>query len=252
MYHSVTFGTKNTWDDWHIIPTTRPIFKPPPLKEKILEIPGGDGIIDLSESLTGYPVYGNREGSMEFVVMNGYGEWFERYSDIMDYLHGQRMTVVLEDDIGYSYSGRFKVNDWKSSANYSSIVIDYSVEPYKWSRFSSIDEWLWNTFNFSSGIITTAMFKNIPVTTVEISRTYEHNLLGRAPVCPSFIVDTTSQSGVNVRFINTSMNIDVTKLVPDGTSQIPEFLFYGGTVNLRMSSVSGTGTVSLDFRQGRL
>ena len=28
MYHSITIGDKNTWDDWHLIPATRPLFHP--------------------------------------------------------------------------------------------------------------------------------------------------------------------------------------------------------------------------------
>ena len=72
MYHSINFGNKNTWDDWKIVPASRPVFKSPALKKKTIEIPGADGFIDLSESLTGYPVYSNREGSFEFVVMNDF------------------------------------------------------------------------------------------------------------------------------------------------------------------------------------
>ena len=75
MYHSITFGDKNTWDNWHIVPTSRPVFNPPKQKTKFLEIEGGNSLIDLSEALTGYPLYDNREGSFEFVVMNDYKEW---------------------------------------------------------------------------------------------------------------------------------------------------------------------------------
>ena len=74
MYHSVTFGDKNTWDDWRLVPASRPVFNPPAQKVKTLEIPGGDGVIDLSQSLTGYPVYQNRTGSIEFIVMNDFSQ----------------------------------------------------------------------------------------------------------------------------------------------------------------------------------
>ena len=98
MYHSITFGDKNTWDDWHLVPTSRPLFNPPPPKVKTLDIPGGDSLVDLSTSLTGYPVYGNREGSVEFMAENGFRAWQDLYSDIMDYLHGRTMRAILEDD----------------------------------------------------------------------------------------------------------------------------------------------------------
>ena len=66
MYHSITFGSKNTWEDWHLVPTSRPLFLPPKQKKSITDIPGGDGVLDMSEALTGYPVFNNREGSFEF------------------------------------------------------------------------------------------------------------------------------------------------------------------------------------------
>ena len=98
MYHSITFGEKNTWDDWHLVPTSRPVFHPPAQKVKTIDVPGGDGVIDLSRALTGYPVYQNRTGSFEFIVPNGFEPWeagrieqtpwHSVYSDIMDYLHG--------------------------------------------------------------------------------------------------------------------------------------------------------------------
>ena len=175
MYHSITFGEKNTWDDWHLVPTSLPVFNPPAQKVKTIDIPGGDGVIDLSQALTGYPVFQNRTGSFEFIVPNGFepwesgrieqAPWHSVYSEIMDYLHGQSLRAILEDDPEYFYEGRFTVNSWKSPKDWSRITIDYSVGPYKWSVLSSIDDWLWDPFNFQNGVIRAAIFKNISVTT---------------------------------------------------------------------------------------
>lgn len=60
MYHSITIGDKNTWDDWHLIPATRPLFNPPTVKENMVNIPGGDGVLDLTASLAGRPTYNNQ------------------------------------------------------------------------------------------------------------------------------------------------------------------------------------------------
>ena len=253
MYHSITFGEKNTWDDWRLVPSSRPVFNPPAQKVKTLDIPGGDGVIDLSQALTGYPVYQNRTGSIEFIVMNGFRPWHMAYSDIMDYLHGQTMRAVLEDDPEYFYEGRFTVNAWKSEKDWSRITIDYSVGPYKWSVLSSLDDWLWDPFNFQNGVIRTALFKDIAVTTDVKSRKLDAALFGRAPVCPRFDVSSTAGRGVYVRFVNSQLGIDISKLLPDGTIQIPEFVFFGTQdTTIYLWCDSGTGTVSIDFRQGRL
>ena len=253
MYHSVTFGEKNTWDDWRLVPSSRPVFNPPAQKVKTLDIPGGDGVIDLSQALTGYPVYQNRTGSIEFIVMNDFKPWHMAYSDIMDYLHGQSMKAVLEDDPEYFYEGRFTVNAWKSEKDWSRIVIDYDVGPYKWSVLSSIDDWLWDPFNFQNGVIRSMLFKNIAVSTKTLTRRLDAALFGRAPICPSFIVSTTARRGVHIRFVNPQLGLDETKLLPEGRSQIPEFVFFGDQgATMYLWCDSGTGTVSVDFRQGRL
>ncbi len=152
MYHSITFGDKNTWDDWHLIPKTRPVFNPPEVKTHYVEIPGGDGVIDLTAALTGRPMFGNRTGSFEFYADNEFKSWVHIYSQILGYLHGQKMRAILEDDSKFYYEGRFSVNAWKSEAARSSIVIDYNVGPYKKMIQSPTDDWIWDTFNFETDI----------------------------------------------------------------------------------------------------
>lgn len=144
-YHSMTFynarfGYKNTWDDWHLIPSSRPVFSPPKMKTDIIELEGADGVIDLSTALTGFPTYSNREGSFEFIVVNDYGNWKDRYSEIMNYLHGRTMQVVLEDDPDYYYEGLFTVDEWDSQndGTWSNITINYNVKPYKISNTQTV------------------------------------------------------------------------------------------------------------------
>ena len=146
---------KNTWDDWHLIPASRPLIAPPIVKTNYIEIPGTDSVLDATDIHTGYPLYNNREGSNEFYVMNGYGDWASRYSEIMNYLQGRKMKVVLEDDPGFYYEGRCSVNEWRSEKDWSKIVIDYNVYPYKLESIIPGDTgwWLWDPFSFEDGVI---------------------------------------------------------------------------------------------------
>lgn len=133
-YHSITFGDKNTWDDWHLIPSSRPEFAAPNGRNIWADIPGHEANgLDISEILTEAPTYENRKGSFQFIVANGYGDWNERYDEIREYLHGKVMKVVLDDEIEsqYYYEGRFEVKPWNSGKNWSTITIDYDVGPYK-------------------------------------------------------------------------------------------------------------------------
>lgn len=189
-----TYRGKNTWDDWHLIPSTRPLFNPPSPKNNFMDIPGANGTVDLSDILSNkYPVYNDRTGTIEFYVMNGYKEWFRAYSDIMNFCHGEKCKLILEDDPAYFYRGRVSVNAWKSEKDWSKIVLDYQVEPFKFELYSSVDRWEWDPFSFIDGIITngddwnngiivdgTAVEKRIPVQ--------------RMPVCPEFTFKCLSNS----------------------------------------------------------
>lgn len=132
MYHSITFGDKNTWDDWHLIPSSRPVINPPSKKKNIVDIPGADGSLDLSDVVSGGPVFENRSGSIEFIAENGFRSWNELYSEIMNYLHGKKTKMILEDDPDYYYDGAFDVSNWNSGSQYSTITIEYDVKPYKY------------------------------------------------------------------------------------------------------------------------
>ena len=67
---------KNTWKDWRLIPLTPPIFSQPPLKESYLDIPGMNGLIDLSFSFGPNQLYSNRTGSFEFYAILKFVEKF--------------------------------------------------------------------------------------------------------------------------------------------------------------------------------
>lgn len=228
MYHSITFGDKNTWDDWHLVPSSRPVFDPPAPKEKYLDIPGGDGAIDLSESLTGYPVYQNRTGSLEFIVMNDYWQWQEAYSAICDYLHGQSMRAVMEDDPAYYYEGRFKVSKWKSDKYYSTITIDYNVSPYKKRTEPAVI--------------------SLSVGTAYTPCTITQEMYGRAPSSPQLTIQTIDGADMTLHFVNTRLGISVTKTVSSGTQTVPDIVLYGESVTL--SAKVPDGDISLNDANG--
>lgn len=171
MYHSITFTDKsedelnagsftptstglllngvNTWDEWHLIPSSRPDIAMPGVSEKFLEIPGRDGSIDLSEWLAGRVTYSDREGSLEFYHQNGYEDYETVRRAMAMYFHGRVLKMVLEDDPGYYYQGRFKFNGWKSDPSHSKVVIDYRLAPYKWDVLPRIKptDWPFDTFS---------------------------------------------------------------------------------------------------------
>lgn len=143
MYYSIDFGDfdtngdfvsqANTWEDWHLIPSSRPTIVTPQPKTNFVKIPGRQGTLDLSNYLHGdRPIYGIRTGSIEFYVMNGYENWMDIRRKMATVLHGKRIKMVLEDEPDYYYEGRFKFSQWNSEPNFSKVSIEYQLNPFKY------------------------------------------------------------------------------------------------------------------------
>lgn len=144
--HSVNFSrylpdtptvltTKNTYDDWQLIPSEKPNIKMPEVKTAYVELPGVDGNIDLSETLAGRVLYGMRSGNLTFYV-DGWStraNWYTLTSEIANFLHGQQVRLVLEDDPNWYFIGRVSIDEIQTSEYYNRIVLAYNLRPYKYS-----------------------------------------------------------------------------------------------------------------------
>lgn len=141
-------NTRHTSLDWFLVPTERPSIDKATVKEHYIDIPGVNGGLDLTESLTGFPLYNYIEGSFEFNILNerklptldNYNNlikektlsWEFLNRDIRAFLNGKRRYMMLEDDPSWYYEGRFTVEKYNSSEESNSkIVISYKVYPYK-------------------------------------------------------------------------------------------------------------------------
>lgn len=261
MYHSITFGDKNTWNDWCLIPETEPIIAPPSQKTNFIDIPGADGSLDMSEVLTGYPIYNDREGTLSFIAMNKNAsstpecnpfKFRDLVATISDYLHGKKLKMVLEDDNEHYYEGRFYLESANADNAFNKIGIKYRVGPYKWTVKSTIDDWEWDPFNFETGVISSSVLKNIAVTTTQKAIHFTRTLIGSAPVVPKFVVSATNGQGIYIRIVNPNLGIDETKLFQNGTRINQDYVLYGDDITMYVWVSSGTGTLTINYRQGRL
>ena len=162
MYHSINFKidgkTYNTWDSWRLIPYPRPSVAMPKVRTKYLDIPGMNGQMDISEILTGKPLYENRTGSWEFYISRRPFEngtvhtWIDTWHKIAEALHGKTGTTWLEDDKYTVYTGRFSLGtEFNTQKDYSKIKIEYTLNPFTTSGRTKVDSggWLWDPFEFA-------------------------------------------------------------------------------------------------------
>ena len=110
---------------------------PPAPKVYEVDIPGGDGSIDMTESIAGDVSYSNR--SMQFDFSSVMPDSFEAVkTEVSNMLHGRRLDFSLSCDPGYTYTGRFSVDEYVSRCNYGTLRIAVSADPYKLKEHKAV------------------------------------------------------------------------------------------------------------------
>jgi len=201
------------------------------VRTNTLELPGRNGTLDLSEVVTGYPVYKNARHKLTFDFADGnYDTWIARSSGLKGKIHGRRLPVVLGNDAFY-YDARLSVDTAKLNKYYSRITVELDAEPYKLALRSSLDDWEWDSFNFEEDVI--REYKDIIV---------PGTLTVAGGAMPAGCVFHCSGSGISVSYEG------ITCALPDGTSTVPDILITEGD---HVMIFTGRGTVSVEYREGR-
>ena len=215
MLNDVIFNDeKSAYDEWNIVLTKADIPLPEP-KTSLVEIKGADGVLDLSEVLTGDILYNNRTITLTFEMMDD-TDYYDLISNISNYLHGKKVTISLTNDEDYYYVGRASINQWQCIKRKGIIVITVDAEPYKYS------------------VTETTMIVNVVNQTKTI--TLQNS---RKRVCPILNVTgtiTLTISGVNYK-------------LAEGKQQLSNFKLVEGN---NVVKVSGNGTLTITYRQGEL
>ena len=187
----------------------------PKPKTSLVEIKGADGVLDLSEVLTGDILYNNRVITLTFEMMDD-TDYYDLISNISNYRHGRIVTISLTNDEDYYYVGRASISQWQCIKRQGIIVITVDAEPYKYA------------------VTETTMIVNVANQTKTI--TLQNN---RKRVCPMLNVTgtiTLTINGVNYK-------------LAEGKQQLSNFRLVEGN---NVVKVSGNGTLTITYRQGEL
>ena len=132
--HTITVGGTDLCAAYGLVMLDSSTFSPPDVKTYTVDIPGGNGVIDLTEALTGDVAYERREQEMEFACEED-GDWMDTLRKVQGFLHGRAYDYRLSFDPGYTYHGRFAVTStthvgkWGESVGH--IVVKVAADPYK-------------------------------------------------------------------------------------------------------------------------
>ena len=125
----VRFGNYHSYDDFSLILSQKTIGAPSP-KTETIDIPGGDGVLDLTEFF-GEVKYNNRNLSFEFSSIVPQAFFMNQFSHIQAALHGRKMRIILDESPEWYYTGRISVSEWKAEKAVGKLTIDCDCEPYR-------------------------------------------------------------------------------------------------------------------------
>lgn len=229
VLRGVQFSDYHSYEDWGLLLVEKTISPPEP-KTEIVDVPGMDGVLDLTEAL-GAVRYGNRELKFQFKVIDR-ERFYDAYTTVATYLHGRKRNIIIDDDPGFYYVGRCTMGDLKPGKIQSYFDVEVDAEPYKYETDDAManGRWLWDTFNFRTGIAQDTQYT--------VSGTQTITLINRGmAVNPTF----TASASMSVRYKGTTYSI------PNGTTTNYNILLDAGENTL---TVTGTGTLTISYRGG--
>lgn len=127
----IWFGDIHSYDDLNLILSKADI-PPATAKTNFVDIPGGDGSVDLTESL-GKTTYKTRTCKFTLSVLPS-DNFEDKKREISNLLNGQRFKITLDKDPDWYWEGRCSVDSYASSKNLHQIVVGAVVAPYKLKR----------------------------------------------------------------------------------------------------------------------
>lgn len=126
--------TKNTYDDFHLLPKNRPLIAMGEAKTTYTDVPGMNGSIDYTQALGSGILHGKATGTWSFILLNDNpSEWAIRKREIETFFDGSVVTFWLEDDITNGTPtntaiGRIYVSDYESpSDGLSEFELTYTL-----------------------------------------------------------------------------------------------------------------------------
>lgn len=232
--YSVQLGGISLLDRYGLLMTKKYI-GPPKAKTKLIDVPGRDGALDLSEVLTGRVTYEQRPIEVELYTPEKPLNFTLLRSKIQNAFHGRRLQIIFDDDPTYYWEGRVEI-DFENDGALGTIKLNATVDPYKKWVQEYPEEWLWDTLDFEDGVINE--LSNISVSgtkSVDILVAEQSGMV----ICPTI----EASAGMKVSYEGKTVQIGT------GKSTVYDFNLHEGNNTLVFT---GNGTVTISYKGGSL
>lgn len=238
LYVEETGKTFHTLNDWELALGNNNYIGEPEMETTYIQIPGRNGLIDASEVISGRRVFKKRPLAFELGGKNPCLNWDGIISKMRNEIHGRVCRITLDNDRAYYWRGRVFLEDFDRFRELGTFTLSVpNAEPYKYSLTTSAEPWLWDPFNFETGIITY-------IGAVTISGTETITIpAGYMPTSPEIVVSDLSGT----------LTLDYggqTYPLTTGTNKIPSILV-GGDADVDLT-FNGNAKVQIVYRSGSL
>ena len=214
--NEVFFDGIASFSDWGLYLTALSIDAPKP-KEIYVEIPNGDGALDLTEALTGEVHYESRPFEAVFAIKpETYSVDLERW--LIGYLNGKQRTIRTKEEPGYYVIGRCATSIKKDGV-LAVLTVKATCKPWKYKN----DVTAINTTIGASG-------------TTTLNLTNE-----RKRVIPTI----TASAAVTIAFNGQTISVNA------GTQRLTNVALSYGDNLLTITGAEGT-TVLFEYQEGAL
>lgn len=126
----IKLGNKSTYDDYGLFIAPTPTIEPAEPKTMYVDIPYGDGSIDLSESITGNVVYNDREINFTMFFLGDDITAASVEKRLKNELHGKKMKIEMPQFPGYFFEGRVQVEKSTIEKSVSYFPVSVTASPY--------------------------------------------------------------------------------------------------------------------------
>lgn len=231
--------TYHTLNDWDLALGNNNYIGDPEMETTYIQVPGRSGLIDATEAISGRRIYKKRQLEFELGGIRDRLDWDSVISAFRNNVDGRVCRLTLDNDKSHYWHGRVYIRGFDRFRDLGTFTLAVpTADPYKYSKTSSAEPWLWDPFNFETDMVT-----YIGAITVvgSVTVTIPH---GHMATSPELVVsDMTSQT-----FTITVNGITYPLMV--GTNRIPSIIVGGDSdVDLEFT---GDAKVQIVYRSGSL
>lgn len=221
IFTGALINNEHTLRDWGAAITNSDVISLPEPNLTVVEVPGRNGRLDLSEALTGDITYGNREIKLILASPVTVETWHEKCQHIFNAYHGKTVTVIFDEDPTFHYKGRATITSPERVRNGGTFTITIDAEPFKFRNLQSMQFYSLSSINTS-----------LPI---------EFENEGRAPVCPE----------LNSSKAATLVVGNITYTLQKGNQTIPSLILMPG-VTAATLEMTGGGNLTASWTEGLL